>query len=212
MNERWVCKRCFADNDETNSACQQCGLIRGAEATATDQAGWAAQSAAQSPAQPPQAGWTKWLRLWWIPAIAIVLVVGYLASARRDSQGNVQSGGTLSVTDLLAGDCFNSEDETTISEVDAVPCTEAHAYQVFHVADHSTASYPTSAEFGAIFDSLCLTPFESFVGMSYVSSELYADMITPSESSFSDGDREYMCVLYDPGDAEMTSTMEGAHR
>lgn len=212
MNERWVCKRCFADNDETNSACHQCGLIRGAESTATDQADWAAQSTAQAQAQPQQAGWGKWLRLWWIPAIVIVLAVGYFASARRDAQGNVENAGTMAVTELRAGDCFNSGDETTISEVDAVPCTQAHEYQVFHVQDHATASYPTTAEFSAIFDSVCLMPFEAFVGMAYVSSELYADMITPSESSFDDGDREYMCILFDLEDTELTSTMEGASR
>jgi hypothetical protein len=210
VNERWVCKRCFADNEETSSACIRCGLIRGAEATPTDQQTWSAQAAAE-PAQP-RAGWTKWLRLWWIPAIAIVLAVGYLASARRDSEGNVADGGTLSVTDLRVGDCFDSGDETEISDVDAVPCNEAHPYQVFHIQDHPTASYPTDAEFTAIFESVCVVPFESFVGMSYVSSALYADMITPSASSFEDGDREYICVLYDPADSELTSTMEGAHR
>jgi hypothetical protein len=211
VNERWVCKRCFADNDESVSACHRCGLIRGAEATPADQASWSAQQAAQ-PAAAPQAGWMKWLRLWWIPAIAVVLVVGYLVSARRDGSGQIESGGTLQVTDLRSGDCFNTEAESEISDVDAVPCNEAHEYQVFHVTDHQTATYPSDAEFGAIFETLCVGPFEGFVGMSYATSALWADMITPSESSFGDGDREYMCILYDPADTTMTSTMENAHR
>jgi hypothetical protein len=211
VNERWVCKRCFADNEGSSSACIRCGLIRGAEATPTDQQTWSAQAAAPA-AQPAQAGWTKWLKLWWIPAIAIVLAVGYFASARRDGSGQVTDGGTLSVTDLRVGDCFDAGDETTISDVDAIPCNEAHPYQVFHVQDHPTASYPTDAEFSAIFESVCVGPFETFVGMSYVSSALYADMITPSEESFDDGDREYVCVLYDPANEALTSTMEGARR
>jgi hypothetical protein len=69
-----------------------------------------------------------------------------------------------------------------------------------------------SAEFQAIFESVCIMPFESFVGTPYATSALYADVITPSVSSFDDGDREYICFLYNLDDSDFTSSMQGAHR
>ncbi len=214
MNERWVCKRCFADNDETSSACVKCGLIRGAEAPTDDQAAWATQAA-----EPPKpAGWTRWLRFAWIPIVGVVLVAGYLFSAGRNSSGEVERGGTLAVTDLQVGDCFNTGEETLISDVDAVPCGEGHEYQVFHIADHETATYPTDAEFDVIFESLCVPTFQTFVGVAYADSALYANAITPSEESFDDGDREYACVLFEPIDETLTEnvvlteSMEGSNR
>ena len=62
MSDRWVCKRCFADNEEADSACQRCGLIRGADATQADQTGWAAaQPGAEAP-PAEQPGWRRWIR------------------------------------------------------------------------------------------------------------------------------------------------------
>lgn len=211
MNERWVCKRCFADNEEGSAACQRCGLIRGAESTESDQAGWAAQGGAGSgPVEP--AGWRRWVRYWWIPALAVVLAVGFLANARRDDGGALEAAGTLSVDDLRAGDCFDSGDETEISDVHGVPCDEPHEYQAFAVANHEAASFPGDAAMDTIFSSICEGPFEAFVGEPYQSSELWGLMITPSEESWGEGDRSFICILHDPNNPQLTESMEGANR
>ena len=215
MNQRWVCKRCFADNEDTALACAKCGLTRGADVAAADQAQW--QQAAGPPAKADP-GWTKWLKFAWIPVVVVVLAVGYLASARRDSAGNVEAGGTLSVFDLQAGDCFDISDEsaTEFSEVNAVPCTDPHPYQVFNVTDHETDALPTEAELTTIFETVCVPAFETFVGTAYADSVLWASLISPSQESFSDGDREYACYLFelDASDEviDMTASMQGANR
>ena len=53
MNERWVCKRCFADNEASSGACVKCGLTRGAESSESDRAAWVAASPAGAPAERP---------------------------------------------------------------------------------------------------------------------------------------------------------------
>ncbi len=210
MNERWVCKRCFADNEASSGACVKCGLTRGAESSESDRATWVAASPAGAPAERP--AWQRWLRYWWVPALAVVLLVGYFASARRGDDGSLENAGTLSVEDLRTGDCFNGGDETEISDVDGVPCTEAHEYEVFAVATHEAESLPTDTEMDGIFISRCEPPFEAFVGTPYAESELYGSMITPSEESWNDGDRSFVCILYDPENPELTSSMQGANR
>lgn len=210
MNDRWVCKRCFADNDEADAACQRCGLIRGAESTSADQEAWAAQGAAV-PATP---GWRRLLRFWWIPALVIALGVGYLANARRGDDGSLTSAGNVAVNELRRGDCFNSgEGEDEISDVDGVPCTEAHEYEVFALTTYEgDGTYPPDAAFETIFARICEPQFEPYVGVPYATSEIYGSMITPSEESWGSGDRSFICVLYDPDNAELTESLAGAAR
>lgn len=204
MNERWVCKRCFADNQETDAACTRCGLLRGADATHADQGAWA--TAASTPEKRP--GWQGLLRFWWIPLTVVVLAVGYLTSARRADDGSLTSAGNVDVTELRIGDCFSAGDEVEIADVDGVPCDEPHQYEVFAVADHEGDVYPTEAEMDAIFESTCVAAFEPYVGADYATSSLYASMITPSESSWDDGDREYVCTLYEPVDETLVEVVE----
>ena len=176
-----------------------------------DQRAWAARSGAAPIGSEPSA-WRGWLRFWWIPAIAIFLAVGYLGSARRGDDGALSSPGGVAVTDLRSGDCFNTGDETLISEVEGVPCTEAHEYEVFAVDTHDADALPSDAELDAIFGTICVDAFEDYVGAPYAMSAVYASLISPSEGSWSEGDRTFTCVLYDPDDAELTESLRGAAR
>lgn len=211
MSDRWVCRRCFGDNEEMDAVCARCGQARGADATIEEQRAWAAQTGATPIGDEPPA-WRRWLRFWWIPALAVALVVGYLTTAQRGDDGALTSAGRVAVNDLRAGDCFNAGDETEISDVDGVPCSERHEYEVFAVKTHEAPTLPSSAELDAVFASICLDEFERYVGAPYDTSEIYASIISPSESSWADGDRTFTCVLYDPADAELTESLRGAAR
>lgn len=212
MNERWVCKRCFADNEEADGACQRCGLIRGAEATDSDRATWVSEAGSVA-ATPPQPGWRRSIRYWWIPALAVVLVIGYLTNARRDEQGLISGQGTLSVEDLRVGDCFNVEDAQEISQVDARPCTQAHQYEMFHLVTWTgSEEFPSEdAILGFIFET-CVPEFESYVGLSYEASRLDFMPITPTEEGWGAGDRVVQCALLDPAEPELTTSLRGANR
>lgn len=212
MNERWVCKRCYSSNEGSVGACARCGLTRGAESSAEDQQSWAAQAGAGAPAAP-QPAWRGLLRYWWIPALAIFLAVGYFTTARRGDDGSLSTAGTVSVDDLQVGDCFNSDEETDISAVDGRPCADPHQYEVFAVDRYEAAAYPSSnADMDAVFLAVCDTPFESFVGLPYADSVLYASMITPSEESWSSGDREFICFLHEEDESEFAGSMRGSNR
>lgn len=212
MNERWVCKRCYADNEEADAACHRCGLARGADASGADQATWAAQAGA---APNTKRGWTRWLSVLGVPILIGVVALVYLnffAGPSRDSSGRLTEAGTMAVTDLRAGDCFNAGETTEISDVEAMPCTLPHAYEVYHVATHETATFPTDAELDTIFGQVCIEPFATYVGTAYKSSEIYANFITPSEDSFAGGDRGYICVLFDLANDALTTSLRGAAR
>lgn len=211
MNERWVCKRCYADNDERDGACQRCGLMRGAETTQADQQTWAAAAGAGPAPETP--GWRRWLRFWWVPALAIFLVVGYLASARRDDSGEIAAGGTLSIADLRVGDCFDVEELGEVSEVDARPCTDAHQYELFHIATWTASGdYPAQAAMMTFIGEECVPAFDRYVGTEYLSSQLDFVPFTPVEDGWNQGDRVFQCALMDPMNPALTESLEGASR
>jgi len=211
VNERWVCKRCFADNEETSSSCRQCGLIRGAEASPADHEAWASRGGALVAVDRPR--WRRWLRFWWIPVLAIALGIGYLSSARRDEDGALASAGNVSVDELREGDCFTTGGDDEISDVDGVPCTEVHEYEVFaHTTYEGDGTYPPDSQLPALFTQVCEPEFEPYVGTPYATSEIFGSMITPSEDSWGSGDRSFICVLYDPENAELTESLAGAAR
>ena len=90
---------------------------------------------------------------------------------------SLSTAGNVTVTDLRVGDCFNaaefSDEETEIGDVDGVPCTEPHTFEVFAVADYNGSAYPGSqAAFEAAFGEVCVPPFEGYVGVPYVDSAL----------------------------------------
>lgn len=209
MNERWVCKRCFTDNEETDSACQKCGLGRGAESATTDAGTWAPPGGTAQ----TDPGWRRWIRFWWIPALVIALGVGFFTNARRDNDGALASGGTVAVDDLRVGDCFNSEGEGEVADVQGVPCTEAHEYEVFALATYEgDGTFPPDEELDAIFMEVCEPAFESYVGAPYATSEIYGSMISPSEGSWATGDRSFTCLLFDIDDPALTESLAGAAR
>ena len=211
MTDRWVCKRCFADNNESDSACQRCGLIRGAESTPADQTAWATQGGAAT--TTPDPGWRRWIRFWWIPALVIALAVGYLTTARRGDDGSLASAGNVSVDEVREGDCFNAPDEEEISDVDGVPCTVAHEFEVFALSNYEgDGTFPPDSELEGIFTQICEPDFEAYVGLPYVESVLWGTMISPSEDSWSSGDRSFICILFDEDDPELTESQAGANR
>jgi hypothetical protein len=220
MNDRWVCKRCFADNEGAAPQCHKCGLLRGAESTAADQSAWAATpAAADAGGQGRGSGLLPiLLRFWWIPAAAIVLVVGYLTTAQRDDDGTVSDAGTLTVEDLRVGDCFNeatftSSGDVEVNDVDAVPCTESHAYEVYAVTDYDGAVFPgPDAIFETAFMQVCVPPFEDYVGIAWEDSLLWASAIIPSEEGWNAGDREFICHLHEGDSSPLTESQRGAAR
>lgn len=208
MNERWVCKQCFAANEEKDSACGRCGLIRGSEATPAGESAWAAQT---KPAPAP--AWRRLIGFWWVPALAISLLVGYLASARRDDSGVITAGGTVAIEEIRVGDCFNAPDEDVITEVTAVPCTDAHAYELFHVATWTGSSaYPSDEAMLQFVIDECVPVFGSFVGRSYETSTLDFLHLSPVQEGWDGGDREFQCVLVDPENPTLETSLHGADR
>ena len=128
------------------------------------------------------------------------------------------TGGTsdttpLDVFSLEVGDCFlDPSADGGVEEVPGVPCDEPHDNEVFYIHTIEASEFPSEEEMDTLVSEECEgSAFESYVGVDYGSSELYVHPLKPSEGSWAQGDRELVCVLYDP-DAQLTGSAEGANR
>jgi hypothetical protein len=132
---------------------------------------------------------------------------GELESAEPTEEAGEEeaSGEDVSDFDLEVGDCFSVGENGEVSEVSVVDCDDEHAYEVFALVDHEGAAddaYPGDEELEEFADNECTgDEFESYVGISYEESIYYATWLTPTERSWDElGDREVVCVLYEPED------------
>jgi hypothetical protein len=223
MEGRWVCRRCFASNEAAATACERCGLERGADpATADPAAADAASAGAPQPqswgAPPPKPARPLWqqlaLRFWWVGLIAVIAIGGWYFSARRDESGDIANSGNLQVNELRVGDCFDLKDPEAaeIDEVEAKPCTQAHQYELFHAADMPSGDYPSDAAVNTFVDQVCIPAFASYVGMEFESSVLELAFVSPTSEAWDDGDHSVQCAVHDRNDAELTTSLKGAAR
>ena len=203
-----MCKRCFADNEEAAAGCVRCGLVRGGEVPEPDAGAWRVHAVAASRPAGPE----HWLRLWWVPVLAVILAAGWLASARRGGDGTLTSAGTVSVHDLRVGDCFDTGAGGGISDVQARPCNEPHEFEVFHVVTSSAVAFPTEAEMQRILTEDCFAEFQAYVGQTYGASQFHGTQITPTPESWAAGDRVFTCLLHDPSELRLIGSARGSGR
>ena len=226
---RWVCRRCFTDNEGTATECASCALGRWAElpeagavaAPSAEGTGAAPDGATtgeatpawQPPAPPAAPFWKKLLPYWWVGLVGVFIVAGLIFNAKRDDTGAITDAGTLHVSDLRVGDCFNASTEGEIDDVDAVPCTAAHAYELFHVFTMTDpGQYPTDADFEAQTDAACSPAFTAYVGVAYEASTLFASSLEPTEAAWNDGDHTVQCMLHEEDESQVTGSQRGSAR
>lgn len=114
---------------------------------------------------------------------------------------------------LEVGTCFDDTDETEVSSVPEVDCSEPHDNEVFAVFDYTQSdTFPGSEAMNDAAQELCIAQFEAYVGLSYPESALEVFPITPTQGSWDSGDREIICALYNLDLSKLTGSMQGAAR
>jgi hypothetical protein len=143
------------------------------------------------------------------PTLDASVAVSESAAASAEPGGE---GEETSAFELEVGDCF-SVDRDELSSVTVVDCVASHEYEVFAVFDHIAGpdeAYPGNEELLAYADATCQPSFEAFVGHDYQTSIWYITSLTPSEQTWTDGDREIACTLNQQDEDEEPITVTGS--
>jgi hypothetical protein len=133
-------------------------------------------------------------------------------TTERDDDGTVvESNEGADVFTIKVGDCFNyGASGDTVSEVDIVPCDDAHDYEAYESVIMDGDTYPGETATQDQADADCLAPFESYVGISYDSSTLNYTSFYPTQDTWDQlNDREILCLVTDPN-GQTTGSVKGA--
>lgn len=127
--------------------------------------------------------------------------------------GQVQGEGTdTDVFAITVGDCLNDASAgDEVSSVPTVPCSQPHDSEAYHAFNLPDGDYPGDDAVEAAADEGCFAAFESFVGISYQESVLDFAYYFPTTSSWAQGDREILCIAYDPA-GQVTGSLQGEAR
>jgi hypothetical protein len=110
---------------------------------------------------------------------------------------------------LVVGDCLNDATVTgEVQTVPTVPCDEPHDGEIYSSHTLGESSYRGDDVIIGEAESLCLSAFEAFVGEPYLDSRFDFSYYYPTEASWARGDREVLCVIYDP-EGQVTGSLNG---
>jgi hypothetical protein len=117
-----------------------------------------------------------------------------------------------SAFEIRVGDCLNDATASgTVTTVPIVPCTEPHDSEAYASIMLDDGDFPGDDAIQEKANAGCVEQFTEFVGLEYNASELEYTFYFPSEDSWSQGDREILCEVYDP-ESQTTGTLRGAAR
>ncbi len=127
--------------------------------------------------------------------------------------------GKGNIMGVTVGDCF---DEIAIrdalasegtSEVELVDCSEPHDFEVFHIEELAKGDFPGEIALAEVARNNCEGEyFENFIGVEYLSSEIYSWSIVPQSADWEEsGSREIVCYIGAPEGA-LSGTLEGINR
>jgi hypothetical protein len=134
-------------------------------------------------------------------------------NSTRDEAGAVIEEGEVGAFRIRLGDCIAELTEGDFESVQAVPCDDPHASEVFGAFNMDGAKgspYPGSAMVQQAYAEGCLELFEPFVGRDFSTSKYDVSAVTPTEGSWTEfDDREILCLITNVDGSPLIGSAEG---
>jgi hypothetical protein len=132
----------------------------------------------------------------------------------RDEAGVIVDAGEVGAFRMRLADCILAiPPDGEFDSVDAVPCSQPHAaevYAAFTLLGDEDAAWPGATSVNADANDGCYGRFTSFVGLSYEQSTYGFFSITPTQQSWEGlDDREILCLVAPMDQSLSTGSAEG---
>jgi len=148
--------------------------------------------------------------------VAVLLSACGASETQRDEDGAVtERNDDASVFEIQVGDCYNlpEEDATEVETMAAVPCGDPHEAEAYHEIEIEGDEFPGAGVVDEQAATECQAEFDTFIGMPYDQSTLDFYYLSPTQDTWEQlDDRLISCLVYDPANAEITGSLEGAAR
>lgn len=133
--------------------------------------------------------------------LALVLVMPLLAACAN-----------ASVLDLKVGDCLQLPTASQATTITSAACTSSHEAEVSALVptdpQDADAPFPGEQALSAQAETACVDSFEGYVGAPYLSSNLDVTWLTPTQSSWAEGDRTIVCLVHAMDAQTLTSSVK----
>lgn len=132
------------------------------------------------------------------------------------SQATDALQGKTDVFSIAVGDCVNDGDleSAEVTSVEKPSCDEPHDNEVYLTVELDDSEYPADAAYPGeeavveLSDASCVDYFETWVGASVDDTSLHYFAYYPSSTSWTQGDREVVCLAYDT-EGKVNGSLEG---
>lgn len=149
---------------------------------------------------------------------ALIAVAAGLALAGCSLLGDVfgpqvgtetDDGVITDVFTIKVGDCLNdaSLSDGEISTVPTVPCSEPHDSEAYHAFNLADGAFPGQEAIEQAAFEGCDAAYEAFIGIAFEQSQYDWAYYFPTQASWGEGDREILCIIYDPSGAKITGSL-----
>jgi len=134
-------------------------------------------------------------------------------TTQRDASGTpTAENDNADVFSIKVGDCLNDATASgTVTTAPIVPCSKPHDSEAYKSILMKDGDFPGDEAVKTQADQGCADAFPDFVGIPYDDSKLSISYYFPTTDSWSNGDREILCTIYDDG-VKTTGTLKGAKR
>lgn len=133
--------------------------------------------------------------------LALVLTLPFLASCS-----------SASVLDVKVGDCVQLPTTSQATTISRTACTSPHEAEVSALVptqvQDADAAFPGEQALSAQAESACVDSFADYVGRPYVSSDLDVTWLTPTQTSWAEGDRSIVCLVHAMDTQTLTSSVK----
>ena len=122
-----------------------------------------------------------------------------------------ETGTKVVLSDLPIGSCVITDQGYYVREVVETACNKLHDFQVagsFERDEGIGAEYPGTLELEYESYEKCQSIFESYTGIPFWQSKFDISTVTPSASTWRDGDREVTCLLVDTDGNALASSRQ----
>ncbi|CAO1650629.1 septum formation family protein [Salinibacterium sp. NSLL150] len=121
------------------------------------------------------------------------------------------AGTTQDIFSLVIGDCeVGNQDGGEVSSTKTVDCAEPHDAEVYAASYMAEGDFPGDSAIEDQATADCYAEFGTFIGADYEDSVYDFSWYYPTEGSWSEGDREILCLVYDPSGNQISGSLAGA--
>lgn len=158
----------------------------------------------------------------WIIAFVVFVVLAVTGKIEiddsvRDGTGELTDEQEISLTSLRVGDCIGLGEISEMMDeaqydVTAVPCSQAHSGELYHLFELADGDYPGHDEVIRLAETGCFDAFRGYVGISPNRSRIGVTYLYPESVGWRiANDREVFCFLVE-FDESTTDSLKGAKR